>query len=240
MRAFTCLDCTPILINTWQTGLFSAVLTTFIIQSYQLMLPSSSDTTNALLFQLLSDLRQSSTLNISGPLPTLPPAAGVPTLSQLHWVNGLWFAALACSLSGALVCMLAKQWIQPLANTSSSPKQRARQRQRRHRQLQTWHVFSVISALPLLLHISLLLFFAGVIILLWSGDIAIMIATFAIVALAYVFYLGSIWMSLAHSDFPYQHPITMQLRHWMAQQTRNMPQNSGDLETNSHGKLRSM
>ncbi|KAF8894368.1 hypothetical protein CPB84DRAFT_1295632 [Gymnopilus junonius] len=224
------------------TGLFSAVLTTFIIQSYQQMLPGPSDTTNALLLQLLSDIRQSSAFNISSHLPPLSSSqTGVPTTSQLHWVNGLWFAALACSLSGALVCMLAKQWIQPLPNISGSPKHRARQRQRRHTQLQSWHVFAVISALPLLLHISLLLFFAGVIILLWSGDIAIMASTFTIVALAYIFYLGSIWMSLAYPDFPYQHPITEQLRRWMARQTaRSTPQNSGDLESNSDERIRSI
>ena len=49
-------------------------------------------------------------------------------------------------------------------------------------QLQSWHVFAVINALPLLLHAALLLFFAGLVVLLWSGNIAITTVMFAIVA----------------------------------------------------------
>jgi hypothetical protein len=112
--------------------------------------------------------------------------------------------------------MLAKQWIQAKPNVSGSPRYRARQRQRRYTQLQDWHVFIVINALPLLLHVALLLFFAGIIVLLWSEDIAIMVATFSIVALAYIFYVGSMWVSLVYPECPYQHPISEQLRLWMA------------------------
>ncbi|KAF9473403.1 hypothetical protein BDN70DRAFT_817287 [Pholiota conissans] len=196
------------------TGLFSAVLTTFIIQSYQQMLPSPSDSTNLLLEQLIMDLRRSSILNINEPilLPTVIGEHLVPTTREIHWVNGLWFAALACSLSAALVSMLAKQWIQPAPNVSGSPQFRARKRQWRYAQLKRWHVHGVINALPLLLHAALLLFFAGIIVLLWSGDIAIMTATFCIVALAYTFYLGSMWMSLIYPDCPYQHPISEHMR----------------------------
>ncbi|KAF9568169.1 hypothetical protein CPC08DRAFT_757671 [Agrocybe pediades] len=198
------------------TGLFSAVLTTFIIESYQQMMPDASDTTNLLLQQLILDLRSSALLNITNTpidLSMLSPG-DPPTITQLRWVNGLWFAALAFSLSAALISMLAKQWIQLIPDVSSSPRQRARQRQRWYMQLQKWHVFAFINALPLLLHIALLLFFAGVLVLLWSGNMAIASATFTIVAMAYIFYLGSMWMSLVDPECPYQHPISEQLRRW--------------------------
>ncbi|KAH9484897.1 hypothetical protein JR316_0001799 [Psilocybe cubensis] len=187
-----------------------------LVFSYQQMLPSPSDTTNALLLTLISDLRSSS-LNISDTnisIPT-PPGSNSPSASQIRWVNGLWFAALSFSLSAALVSMLAKQWIQPIPNVSGSPRYRARRRQQRYLQLQNWHVFFVINALPMLLHIALLLFFAGIIMLLWSGDLGIVIATFTIVALAYIFYAGSMWMSLTNPDCPYQHPISEELRRWV-------------------------
>ncbi|KAF8971185.1 hypothetical protein BDZ97DRAFT_2039812 [Flammula alnicola] len=222
------------------TGLFSAVLTTFIIQSYQQMLPNPSDTTNALIAQLIADIRGSSLLNITNPIINIltPGEDLVPSTREIHWVNGLWFAALSCSLSAALVSMLAKQWIQPIPNVSGSPRYRARQRQRRHTQLQNWHVFAVINALPLLLHVALLLFFAGIIVLLWSGDIAITAATFAIVALAYTFYLGSMWMSLIYPDCPYQHPISEQLRLWISRKTAPVP--LLDLEHGADGELQPM
>ena len=113
-----------------KTGLFSAVLMTFIIQSYQQMLPNPTDTTNALLAQLIAEIRSSSVLNITGGeiIATTPGSA--PTSGEIRWVNGLWFAALSCSLSAALISsMLTKQWIQPKPNVSGLPRYRAQQHQ---------------------------------------------------------------------------------------------------------------
>ncbi|KAF5328829.1 hypothetical protein D9619_011683 [Psilocybe cf. subviscida] len=223
------------------TGLFSAVLTTFIIQSYQQMLPNASDTTNALLLRLIDDLRAASTLNIPQ-TPVILPITNedlIPSAHEIRWVNGLWFAALSCSLSAALVSMLAKQWIQMVPNVSGSPRYRARKRQRRYTQLQHWHVFALINALPLLLHVALLLFFAGVIVLLWSGDTAITASTFTTVSLAYIFYIGSMILSLFYPDCPYQHPISEHLRHWIEKKRRSVvPQEYLDLEHGAEEELR--
>ena len=145
----------------------------------------------------------------------------------MQWVNGLWFAALACSLSTALISMLAKQWLQAyIPHTSGSPRQRARQRQGRYMQLDSWHVLATINALPLLLHAALLLFFAGILVLLWSLDLAITIATWIIVASAYTFYFASIWLPILYPDCPYQHPISDPLRRWIStlrMSTTNIP-----------------
>ncbi|KAK0476673.1 hypothetical protein IW261DRAFT_1489514 [Armillaria novae-zelandiae] len=186
------------------TGLFSAVQTTFIIQTYQMMVPNGSDTTNALLVQLLS-LQFGNTV-----LTNLPTTSSVP---PTHWVNGLWFAALACSLSTALISMLAKQWLQAyVPHVSGTLQYRSRQRQSRYMQLEAWHVPAIIDALPLLLHVALLLFFAGLIVLMWTADLAITIATWAIVAFAYIFYLASVCLPLIYDDCPYYHPVTNYLR----------------------------
>ncbi|KAJ6625879.1 hypothetical protein B0H10DRAFT_2001191 [Mycena sp. CBHHK59/15] len=218
------------------TGLFSAVLTTFIIQSYQLMLPDATDTTNALLTRLIS-----LQFNDTSIVKTVSFGNGPQsTVRQIHWVNGLWFSALACSLSTALISMLAKQWLQAyLPNASGSSRQRARQRQARFMHLQAWHVPGIINALPLLLHVALLLFFAGLVVLLWSIDLGITLATWIIVAFAYAFYFTSIAMPLFYPDCPYQHPITDQLRLWMtmdclspSSQTFVYPHHSKESEAN--------
>ncbi|KAJ7495978.1 hypothetical protein B0H11DRAFT_2001413 [Mycena galericulata] len=199
------------------TGLFSAVLTTFIIQSYELMLPDSTDTTNALLAQLIS-------LQFNGTTPTSISNRPQSTTGQIHWVNGLWFSALACSLSTALISMLAKQWLQAyIPNVSGSPRHRARQRQARFMHLEAWHVPGIINALPLLLHVALLLFFAGLVLLLWSLDLAITIANFLIIALAYLFYLASIFLPLLYPECPYQHPITDQMKMWLSPPSTPVP-----------------
>ncbi|KAF8800255.1 hypothetical protein BYT27DRAFT_7314610 [Phlegmacium glaucopus] len=196
------------------SAITDAFLTTFIIQSYQQMGPNPSDTTNALLAQLIA-LQAASLNSANNSINIQPPAKSfAPSPGEIRWVNGLWFAALACSPLTALVSMLVKQLLQVASDISSSPRSLARQRQRRYMQLQNWHVFVVINALPLLFHAALLLFFAGLIVFLWSGDIAITAPIFVIVGLAYAFYIGSMWLSLINPDCPYQHPISEQLRLW--------------------------
>ncbi|KAF7315424.1 hypothetical protein MIND_00057200 [Mycena indigotica] len=199
------------------TGLFSAVLTTFIIQSYQLMVPDAGDTTNALLLELIALQTNNLTLASSVSIPQTTPR-------QIHVVNGVWFSALACSLSTALISMLAKQWLQSyLPNMSGSPRHRARQRQERFMHLQAWHVPEIINALPLLLHVALLLFFAGLLVLLWSADLAITLSTWVIVALAYIFYIASIAIPLFYPNCPYKHAVTDHLRVWLFQDSRASP-----------------
>jgi Family of unknown function (DUF6535) len=179
--------------------------------SYQLLIPGVADTTNALLAQLIAIQAHSAGMQLT-------PAAIAPltSLSQMQWVNGLWFAALSCSLSTGLISMLAKQWLQAYtSNISGSSHHRARQRQSRYIQLQMWHVLPLINALPLLLHVALLLFFAGLIVLLWSVDLPIVIATWIIVGLAYTFYCASIWLPMIYPDCPYQHPMSNYLRKWL-------------------------
>ncbi|KAJ6587180.1 hypothetical protein DFH09DRAFT_1142834 [Mycena vulgaris] len=187
------------------TGLFSAVLTTFIIQSYALMLPNPLDTTNALLAQLVSQ-------KFDAPVMS----TGSQPAHHIHWVNGLWFSALACSLSTALIAMLTKQWLEAyLPNVSGSPRHRARQRQSRFMYLEAWHVPGIITALPLLLHLALLLFFAGLILLLWTADIAVTLATWVIVTFAHILYCASIALPLFYPECPYYHPVTEHLRIWL-------------------------
>ncbi|KAG6902091.1 hypothetical protein C0995_004442 [Termitomyces sp. Mi166 len=171
-----------------------------------LMVPDTGDTTNVLLEKLISLQTNSE------PVVTTPPGQ-LPSPIQVTWVNGLWFAALACSLSTALVSMLAKQWLQAyITNISGSPLQRARQRQSRHMELVLWHVPALINALPLLLHVALLLFFAGIVVLLWSVNLATTLATLLIVAFAYIFYLASVFISVIYPGCPYQHPLSEHIR----------------------------
>lgn len=202
-----------------KTGLFSAVLTTFIIQAYQMMLPDPSERTNELLTNLLamqagiSGLSQFNT-------PTDETAVG-PNDTQIRWVSGLWFSALACSLSTALISMLAKQWLYAYTrDISGSPQDRARRRQSRFMRFRSWHVLTVIHSLPLLLHAALFLFFGGVIVMLWTVEFGISAATIIIVATAYLFYLGSMGITFVFPDCPYQHPISAHV-HRLLQNNRD-------------------
>jgi hypothetical protein len=82
--------------------------------------------------------------------------------------------------------------------------------------LEAWRVPGIINALPLLLHVALLLFFAGLVVLLWAVDLGITLATWTIVVFAYIFYFTSIVIPLFYPECPYQHHITDLLRLWLS------------------------
>ena len=100
-----------------QAGLFSAILSAFNVQSYQLLQPAAPDQTNALLAQIsnqLASFRTSSPfVNSTQPaysdLIPGPPPFVAPTYAV--WVNTLWFVSLVFSLASATIGIIVKQWI---------------------------------------------------------------------------------------------------------------------------------
>ncbi|PBK88550.1 hypothetical protein ARMGADRAFT_937131, partial [Armillaria gallica] len=140
-------------------GLFSAVLTTFVVQTSQNMQPNYNQASTFLLFEILKAMASNGS---QIPIHSSPTAFFSPSRSD-EWLNSLWFMSLALSLITALVAVLVKQWLhQYVAIVSdSSPRDRARIRHLRYAGLQTWQVPMIIGLLPVLLHASLALFFAG-------------------------------------------------------------------------------
>ncbi|PBK65205.1 hypothetical protein ARMSODRAFT_847154, partial [Armillaria solidipes] len=140
-------------------GLFSAILTTFVVQTSQNMQPNYNEASMLLLFEILkATASNGSRLSI----PSSPTAFFSPSCSD-EWMNSLWFVSLTLSLITALVAVLVKQWLYQYvaAVSDSSARDRARIRHMRYAGLQTWRVPMIIGLLPVLLHVSLALFFAG-------------------------------------------------------------------------------
>ncbi|KAL1671472.1 hypothetical protein EV122DRAFT_179364, partial [Schizophyllum commune] len=78
-----------------------------------------------------------------------------------YWCNGLWYMSLALSLSVALMAVLVKQWLQAYqSHVSGTPKHQALIRQFRLIGVERWNLPLIVGLLPMLLHASLLLFFA--------------------------------------------------------------------------------
>ena len=76
--------------------------------------------------------------------------------------NVLWFASLTLSLISASLGILVKQWLRHyLAGDYSSPQARLRVRHIRYPTLSSWKVFEFAAAIPVLLQVSLALFFVG-------------------------------------------------------------------------------
>lgn len=83
------------------------------------------------------------------------------------WVNALWFTSLFLSLTTALVGVLVKQWFHYyVALPSGTVRERCFVRQYRYTGIQKWKVPIIIGLLPVLMHLALAIFFAGLVLFL--------------------------------------------------------------------------
>ncbi|KIY66509.1 hypothetical protein CYLTODRAFT_339458, partial [Cylindrobasidium torrendii FP15055 ss-10] len=146
-------------------GLFSAVLTTFVVQTSQSLLPDKSAIAVALLVELVSVQRAIAAGTSVRDIPSTDTAASVARSDV--WVNALWFTSLTLSLSSALFAVLSKQWIRQYSSfISGSARERAFIRQFRYDGMEKWAVRTIIGLLPTVLHLALGLFLLGLVIFL--------------------------------------------------------------------------
>ncbi|KAI0260414.1 hypothetical protein BC834DRAFT_1012336 [Gloeopeniophorella convolvens] len=192
------------------TGLFSATVAAFIVESYQQLQPSSSDATVILLAQISQQL-----VAISHGIPTtapsiLPSQSFRPSASSVR-VNTLWFLSLALSLTCALLATLMQQWVRRYLQVSQrryTPYKRARIRTFFAEGVDHFGLPRAVEALPALLHISVFLFFAGLVdfLLNINHTVAYFLLS-AVVAGASAYFLCTA-MPLVHPSSPYQTPLT--------------------------------
>ncbi|KAF8903546.1 hypothetical protein CPB85DRAFT_1540814 [Mucidula mucida] len=144
-------------------GLFSAVVTTFLVQVSTQLQPDYVQLSSSIMYELLVVQRMignGSSVDINPIVPS--PDAPFHPAREVVWVNGLWYTSLSLSLVTALVASLAKQWLhQYMAMSSGSARERCLIRQYRCDGYYQWGIPFIIGALPVLLHMSLGLFFAG-------------------------------------------------------------------------------
>ncbi|KIK60727.1 hypothetical protein GYMLUDRAFT_167405, partial [Collybiopsis luxurians FD-317 M1] len=103
-------------------------------------------------------------------------------------LNVIWFISLVLSLGTALSAVVAKQWIhQYIAVPTGTPQERARIRHFRFMGLEKWHMSLIIGLLPMFIHLSMALFFVGLLLFLHELSLAIAIImdvlTFTILSL---------------------------------------------------------
>lgn len=195
-------------------GLFSAVVTTFLVET---MGSLSSPNPAILMLALLEEqIRLQRALSDGTPTGTVPAASDSSSLSlPSHadvWVNALWFTSLTLSLSAALMCVLVKQWIQNYTSVSSgTAHEQARIRHFRYMGLEAWRVPSIIGWLPVLLHAALLLFFAGMVILLTSQNTVIAWIVGVTTGAVFLAYIGFNTAPLFDPQCPYTTSVTTQL-----------------------------
>ena len=172
--------------------------------------PNSQDTSNFYLeniYQLLADPNRS---NFS--LPSPPPPFSPPTYAV--WVNALWFLSLVISLTCALIATLIQQWARKY-NTVTQQRLSAHKRVRMHaffsegveKFLLPW----VVEALPTLLHLSLYLFFSGLVLFLWNLNLSMFKLVLSWVSICTVLYGCITVMPIICPDSPYHTPLSSSL-----------------------------
>ncbi|KAI1787539.1 hypothetical protein LXA43DRAFT_1064265 [Ganoderma leucocontextum] len=210
------------LIEQWQkamdsvlvyAGLFSAVLTAFNVQSYQLLQPDPTDPMVATLQQISAQLNSFS-INPSSINSTQPARSPDQLQLPFHapvsavWINTLWFASLVCSLASASIALIVKQWLYEMSKgLSGTSRETARLRQYRLNSLIEWRVGAIILIPSLLLQVALFLFLSGLLILLWTIHETVASVTTVLVGALSVFVVVVTILPIFRSDCCYRSPL---------------------------------
>ncbi|KAF8988906.1 hypothetical protein BDZ89DRAFT_882817, partial [Hymenopellis radicata] len=123
-------------------------------------------------------------------------------------VNGLWFTSLTLSLTTALIAVLTKQWIHQYMSFSQTggPRERTQLRQSRADNFEAWNVPVIIGLLPVMMHVALGVFLAGLIIFLHTLSNPIMSAISVMAFIALCAYVASNLLPVFKASCPYITP----------------------------------
>ncbi|KAK7462678.1 hypothetical protein VKT23_007266 [Stygiomarasmius scandens] len=185
------------------SALYSATLTALIIESYQNLREDPADTTVALLRQLI--------LLSNGTMVTLqdPPSFQVTTSSIV--CNTFWFLSLALALTCSLLATFVQQWSRDFIHKTTmrpSPVVQARVLAFSYFGLRRFGMHTFVDVIPILLHISLLFFFAGLVAFLLPINLPLMYLMACFLFVFMLVYIGLSCMPLVYLDAPYRTPVS--------------------------------
>ncbi|QRW21257.1 activating signal cointegrator 1 complex subunit 3 [Rhizoctonia solani] len=191
-------------------ALFSAVSTTFVVESIKDLQPDPAMISATTLQEISQVLRIIVSNNqSSASLSDLPPEEKFKPSAAAIWVNVLWFLSLALSVSVSLVTMLAKQWCYSfMSGRAGQPHVQARTRQRRLEELERWKMPEILAILPVFMHLSLFLFFTGLILYLWDTHVGVAIPVLATTAFTGTFYATTTMLPITYELCPYATPLS--------------------------------
>ncbi|KAN0118912.1 hypothetical protein V8E52_004684 [Russula decolorans] len=195
-------DATGILVFT---GLFSATVGGFIIEFYKKLSPDSGNQTVALLGQILQQLANSPNSSHSNTANQSSPSA------SMVWVNAMWLISLVLSLTSALIATLLQQWARRYAETPkvpSEPNDRARVRFFLFLGTERYKMPFLVELAPTLLHLSVYLFFGGLVIAFHTIHKKVAIAVDVAVGLFALAYAVLTILPFLDIRCPYRTPMT--------------------------------
>ena len=197
-----------------QSGLFSAVVAAFLAISVQTLQPDPQEKPTFYLeniYQLLADPNRTHVSTVS--TQSNPPSFSPP--KSAVWVNSLWLLSLVITLSCALLALLLQQWMRRYIRLtqprSASPHQRARIRAFFDQGVEVLQLQLVIDTLPILLHVSLLLFLAGLLVFSFGFNYTAFKVVVSWVGLCAVMYAYFTLSPIFRHQSPYYTPLSSPL-----------------------------
>ena len=208
-----------------QAGLFSAVLSAFVIETYPTLREDSADTTNLILTQISSQLASLSvsTSFVNSTTPPFITPTQTATQPSSVVINTLWSCSLVISLITASLGILVKQWFHEFtAQGTQDPRYRIRIRFFRNEGLERWQVFEIAAALPLLLQLAVLLFFIGLSVFLHDLNVIVGWITTSISLTWLLVFSFTTLAPIVSSQCPYKTPILRQALRYLRPKVQSM------------------
>jgi hypothetical protein len=191
------------LTSTLKAGLFSAILTAFIVEVYKGLQEDPAETSAQILRRITMQLE-----NNTQSLPSIPSKTHT-TSSTIVAINALWFSSLIFSLFAALLAILVKQWLHVYSKwpDREPPKDTIILRRMYREGFFQWHVPEIIGLLPVLLQFALLLFVIGLTMYMWTLHLVIAGILTVLVTLMIVATIVTIALPFFSDNCPYKSPI---------------------------------
>ena len=189
-----------------KTGIFSAIVGAFIIEFYKKLSTDPGSQTVALLQQISQQLPNSTNSTISSTANQLSPPG-----TAMVWVNILWLISLILSLTCAMIATLLQQWARRYIETPKSAdllRHRARVRSLLYINAELYNVPLMVEILPTFLHLSVFLFFGGLVITFHTIHKRVAIAVDVAVGLSGLAYIAMSFLPCVDTRCPYRTPIS--------------------------------
>ncbi|KAH9978304.1 hypothetical protein BJV74DRAFT_143291 [Russula compacta] len=192
------------------TGLFSASVAALLAVSIQDLIPNSQDISAFYLEKIFEQLFLNVTpSSIPSTIPRPPPFS--PPRYAI-WVNSLWFLSLVISLTAALLATSLQQWARRYVRLTQpprcSPEKRARMRAFFADGVDKLHIPWAVEGLPALLHLSLFLFFSGLLVLLLNVNHTVFLWVLWCVGVSLMMYGWITVIPIFRHDSPYYAPLS--------------------------------
>ena len=186
-------------------------MATLVAVSVQDLRPSSQDISAfylANIYQLLANSNGTHVL-----IPALLPDPSMPFSPPKYavWVNSLWFLSLVISLTCALLATSLQQWARRYMKVTQpryNPHKRVQIRAFFAEGIEKLHLPWAVEALPILLHLSLSLFFGGLAIYLFNINHTVFKVVISWLGICTCLYLCITFMPIFRHDSPYYAPLS--------------------------------